>query len=573
MHENLKCLSHSSVGAPGRAVSGASSPPGLAVEQLQLRIGDPVALLNEIADRYQSPERVIMEYIDNALDDAEAWMRESGADAYPGPVKIRIIIDPATRTVRVIDNLRGMPRAVLKRIVENVAQSTKRGNSWLNGRFGFGVHAFRAIGHSIRFRTRHNSDLLYTLQFRRDDFDNISLAPGTDEPLSAELSTGTEVTIGPLTYDAWRDLSVHAIKDCVEQHFEGLLGRKNLSISVELGGVTLNCQVFDYDAVEGIAFQKALVVKERAALVQVNLKVTKTPIAGRKARFFAKGRRISNVKDIPSFISASPNRTRVWWHDHLVGYIEVGDVVEPVLTRDEFKHTANRRALYDEVLKLERDIAAALDQINEAQRDGQMDKLADVLQNVLADISRQDQLTFRSVPRAGTESSGGGNTGGGHAGGGNSGAGGTGGGGSGGGNTGGTNPSGGNAGGGVGGSGRAGFAIRFAHLPEDFDGNMRRSTLIDGVITINIDHPDFREREQKSRQGAFRVTQGLVWYLAGAIAVHYQDELYNRYGRQPERRDQLMAEQFALTCRLEAALRAGTKELELAVNGSEEDAA
>ncbi|MFZ5923954.1 MAG: ATP-binding protein [Bacillota bacterium] len=527
-------------------------------EHLKLSIGDPVALLNEIADRYQSPERVIMEYIDNSLDDAEAWMRESGCDEYPGPVRIIVTMDSTTRTVRVLDNLRGMSREVLKRIVQNVSQSPKRGNSWLNGRFGFGVHAFRAIAQSIKFRTRSKGDLLYELELKKDDFENISLPPGRDEPLMAEVPYGTEVIIGPLTRESWKLLSPEAIKEAVEQHFEGLLGRKGLTVVIRSTDLPdLVCEAFDYAKVDGVEFQKALAFKNSSSLVKVHLKVSKVAIPGRKARFFAKGRRISNVKDIHSFINASQNRTRVWGHDHLVGYIEVGEFVDPVLTRDDFKASRNRQELYDEVLRLEKDIAAALDDINEAQRDNQMDKLADVMQNVLAGLAREDHLRFRSTTGGSTVKGSAGGAGG----------------------SGNRDTSGGS--GTHSGTGRttttgnaaAGFVIRFAHLPEDFEGRMERSNLVDGVITINIDHPDFKDREQRSRQGAFKVTPGLVWYLAGAISVHYQDELYNRYGRQPERRDQLMMEQFALTCRLESALRGAMKELEQAVNGSEEDVA
>ncbi len=37
---------------------------------LDLQISDPVSMLNEIARRYESTERILMEYVDNALDDA-----------------------------------------------------------------------------------------------------------------------------------------------------------------------------------------------------------------------------------------------------------------------------------------------------------------------------------------------------------------------------------------------------------------------------------------------------------------------------------------------------------------------
>ncbi len=45
----------------------ATKTPGT----IDLEISDPVLMLNEVAKRYETTERVLMEYVDNALDDAE----------------------------------------------------------------------------------------------------------------------------------------------------------------------------------------------------------------------------------------------------------------------------------------------------------------------------------------------------------------------------------------------------------------------------------------------------------------------------------------------------------------------
>lgn len=39
----------------------------------------------------------------------------------------------------------------------------------------------------------------------------------------------------------------------------------------------------------------------------------------------------------------------LWSHPQLVGYVEVGEVLDPVITRDEFKNTPERTAVYQEV--------------------------------------------------------------------------------------------------------------------------------------------------------------------------------------------------------------------------------
>ena len=52
---------------PVHASSG-NSPP----ESLSLRVPSPALLLNHMADRYGSTSRILMEFVDNSLDDAES---------------------------------------------------------------------------------------------------------------------------------------------------------------------------------------------------------------------------------------------------------------------------------------------------------------------------------------------------------------------------------------------------------------------------------------------------------------------------------------------------------------------
>src|SRR5262245_42912107 len=87
-----------------------------------LQISDPASLLNEVARRYSSSERILMEYIDNALDDAEILYRDN-AEGYPFEVRIEVIIDRHQRYVTVRDNCRGMKREVLERIVSKIGES------------------------------------------------------------------------------------------------------------------------------------------------------------------------------------------------------------------------------------------------------------------------------------------------------------------------------------------------------------------------------------------------------------------------------------------------------------------
>ena len=107
---------------------------------IDLEISDPVLILNEVAKRYETTERVLMEYVDNALDDAEVLFRENG-NAYPYPIHINITIDRPQRAVTIQYNCRGMWREMLERVVRNIGESHKGGQTSVSARFGFGVHA------------------------------------------------------------------------------------------------------------------------------------------------------------------------------------------------------------------------------------------------------------------------------------------------------------------------------------------------------------------------------------------------------------------------------------------------
>ncbi len=576
-------------------MTSLESTPNGAQTTLDLRISDPVSLLNEIARRYISVERILMEYVDNPIDDAEELYR-ANAESYPYEIRIEIVINRHARTVTIRDNCRGMKQGTLERIVGNVGESQKKGLTWVNGRFGFGVHAFRASAEGIRFRTKHADDDHLELQLRRDQHQGIRRPWSITPPFPSDSGTGTDVLIGPFEDEAFRDVTVESVKSEIEHHFERLLARPSLVVTVsEVDGLPSQCEAFDYAQIKGEDFYRTLDldVDGRIYPVEVCLKVAEQDAPDHTARFFARGRRVNTIAEIRSFISKSHHRTAVWGHPQLLGYIEVGEAVQPVITRDDFSRSAGRKALYDELLGIEDDIKEALDRVNEAQRDSSLTRLEDILAGVLDGLARQDRLLMRSelIPGQGTGAiAPGGNTGSaeepeiqapqqsdGHTGAHTPGAsddndtaldpdrdaveshqvgtepgshviedpl-----------NTQGTRRP------------KSGFDIRFHDLPPNLNGVLARSKLVDGTIYINTGHRDFKERMMYTRKGRPRFTDRLGAYLAATVSVHYKDQLYQRYGRQPERRDQLFDEQVEFMCRFETALRPCLPHLEYGFGG------
>jgi Histidine kinase-, DNA gyrase B-, and HSP90-like ATPase len=543
-----------------------------------LQISDPASLLNEVARRYGSSERILMEYIDNALDDSEILYRDN-AEAYPFEVRIEIIIDRHQRYVTIRDNCCGMKRDDLERIVGKVGESKKRGITWVNGRFGFGVHAFRAAAESIRFRTKNKYDDHLELKLRRSQHRDIRRPWARPEPFPTDTETGTEVVVGPFDEEWFDSVTVATIKHEIESHFERLLARPNLTITVqEWGGEPAFCEPFAYEQIPGKDFRRDLEIEFNFALhlIEVHLKVAEAEVPGRAARFFSRGRRINEIAEIKSFIRKSTHRTSVWGHPNLLGYIEVGEIVRPIITRDDFDRGRGRTALYDAILTLEDEIRAAINQINEEQRDSSLNRLEDVLRDVLDDLAREDRLRLRSEPTPGAEQGKAVNGGGAEDG-----------------DEGGADGPPNETGGGAGGAGagadtgpnpedkgplngqneggeqinpdpnenqgaqrkRSGFDIQFGEYLPTLNGQLRRSWLLGGTIFINRAHPDFKDRLSYNRQGRARFTDRLGAYLAATVSIHYKDQFYARYGRQPERRDQMFDEQVAFQCRLESALR------------------
>jgi len=77
-----------------------------------------------------------MEFVDNSLDDAEALF-DAATGAYTRDVTIAVYVSRVERTLRIVDNCRGMAPDTLSRVVMRVGESRKRGASFVNGQFGF----------------------------------------------------------------------------------------------------------------------------------------------------------------------------------------------------------------------------------------------------------------------------------------------------------------------------------------------------------------------------------------------------------------------------------------------------
>jgi len=387
-------------------------------DKQMLTVSSPCTLLNHIAQRYTRTSRIIMEYVDNSLDDAEALYKES-KKSYSRKIQILVEInrkkaeqqpvqqnDVSEREVlngtksilgavkakkksgktqekwitevTVTDNCRGMDQASLNRLIVNVGDSSKRGSKFTNGHFGFGVHAFRACAKNLEFKTKTYKGETLGLKIDRDTeyFSKPKYVCG--EGILTRSGTVVKVSNFDNTWSEQLD-SREIIKE-IQHHFSGLLERKNLQINVKntADGTITECWPFQFNFTVNKKIKKAFKFDEN--VVRVQLYVAQSPQIGRKCMFVSKGRRVNEIADVKSFMKMSRCRWAVWGHPNLLGYIDVTNVLEPVITRDEFRLNSTRKNLYNKIIdEIEPALYKALHEINENRKVQALAKLEDVV--------------------------------------------------------------------------------------------------------------------------------------------------------------------------------------------------
>jgi len=349
----------------------------MASKDVKLHISQPALLLNRIAQRYSRLSRILMEYVDNSLDDAESLF-DRVQNRYRRPISISVELTSKPHEVRVVDNCHGMDNDQLCRLIRNVGESMKH-SKFTNGQFGFGVHAFRAACKKLKVnsKTDRNGDISQILIDRHSN-----KFTGCKKATNSKLNTatGTEVILNGFD-GAWTDgLDIEEIVKEIQYHFDRLLGRKNLNVTVKgPEGEVFRCRPFDYRVIRGNKITEAISCGELGS-VHVNLWVSASPVKDQTCYFVSSGRRISEISDIKSFMKASLARWSVWNHPNLVGYIEVGDVLEPVITRDEFRRTSTRAKVYKTIIKeVEPVLAELINNANKKRRVLEMGKLGSII--------------------------------------------------------------------------------------------------------------------------------------------------------------------------------------------------
>jgi len=405
---------------------------GIAEDKQLLTVSSPCLLLNHIAQRYTRTSRIIMEYVDNSLDDAEALYKEKN-ESYSRNIHILIEVrrekveepqpevedKPGVKTqggvknghvgvgksfkkrapkqckyiteVTVTDNCRGMTNATLNRLIANVGDSSKRYSKFTNGHFGFGVHAFRACAKNIEFKSKASGKKTLGLKMDRDNeyFSKPKYLKGE----GVKTRTGTIVKVSNFDNTWSEQLEPKEIVKEIQYHFSGLLQRKNLVIEVRnvVKDITTVCKSNQY---KKLALRKVLrrSYKFGDESIRCRLFVAEKAQSGKNCMFISKGRRVNEISDVKSFMKMSRCKYGVWSHPNLVGWIDVTNVLDPVITRDEFRLNSARKQVYRKVIEeVEPVLYKALHEVNENRKVMALARLEDVVSKCVNFAVKKDK--------------------------------------------------------------------------------------------------------------------------------------------------------------------------------------
>jgi hypothetical protein len=534
-------------------------------EKIKLHIAPK--MMQSIANLYDDVHRVFLEYIDNSLDSAEDYFDVSH-NTYTR--KIEIIFAVRGAVVYIYDNCAGIKN--IRKVVESVGDSDKKAQPWTNGQFGFGIHSFMSCCDKLEITSKGEGEATLYIPIEKKQFnkgakeDAFFPAPKVKYALISKVeenilgikwngNSGTKIILSGFDKSSRRNICLQNIKDEIEKHFETLLTRKNLIIKCIDGNKKVKCTSYDYSIFGGETYSddiKELIHIDRwgqknifkpSNPIKVYIKVAKGREINKKPIFTLKGRRIGEIGDTKSF--RTKHRGDLWEHPNVTGYIDLGDFLEPNITRVDFRRGSRRKALYNKLFELEPLILDVVRDVNKASEKSHYRQLEDRLNKDVsgdevnlegggsgAGLEPCEEITKNPVPGPiGPEPReywlDPGNILGNEPGGSETGA----------------KPLNKLADNPFEDSEfkgkerkRSGFNIKIDSGDPIVDAatdQPKRSELFGSEIRIYQQHPDFKERVKGFRSGKQKITQRLITYLAGEITVHYKDKFHNKMG-QPE---------------------------------------
>lgn len=513
------------------------------VGTVRLHIANQARIVNQIAGTYKDVYRALMEYVDNAADSAAIDTNK--------PRHLRIYVDAREHEVIFEDDCSGMSPSSLAGLLGSIGTSTKAHLPWVNGEFGFGVHAFRAFARYVDFVSRANGSVTCSITIDREADENTEVPISEADARGIASSTGTKIRVYGFRPGVFKGPRfANSLQREVEEHFGDVIesGILEVSISDTRVGTFDACRSIDLTALPGTPVQegKSVEVSGDVKNLDVSIKLVEGKPIHHPIVLTKNGRRILPVGEIRSlreYLRGKDRLPDVWAHPQLTGRIEIGDIAQPNITRDDLQPGDGRDALFEALAEVQTELEGAVAASESKHRDRELESASKVLSERLAHVMRRFSALFRrpvsgsvTPGNAGALASGtvpGGPLPGGGGPGDVPGAGAmnqTGGGGSvlG---KGGLGPGsrGAHEGGGPSGSpgtttlAEAGPELLFAHLDPSI-----RCQVVGYKITVNLDHPDYLSRVTKES-----LDERLLSHIARIISPHLTEKVYEARSQIP----------------------------------------
>lgn len=362
---------------------------------------------------YTDTNRVPMEYLDNSFDSAES-LYDKTTNSYSRPIEIKVEIIGSTykdAIVKIKDNCLGIDD--INRVTNSLGNSKKTADEYANGQFGFGMYSFLAICNNITIATKvSESNIDRTIALNSKMFDKASV----DEVeigmilerirLRNDGSSYTNIVLSGFDKDKFREFSSDSLKTEIEKHFEILLRRGNISVVItNPNNASQLCSPFDYAAYEGAQYEKIIDsleyihskkynTKRRIDIcekpIKVFLKITNNKVLDRKPFFVLKNRRISEISNVKAFNSLS--KSMIWSHPNVTGYIDISDLLQPTISRMDFKNTKESKALFQTLLKIEPEIKKFVEENIGILVNSRFEKLGKILSDALRNLALKDAI-------------------------------------------------------------------------------------------------------------------------------------------------------------------------------------
>lgn len=186
------------------------------------------------------------------------------------------------------------------------------------------------------------------------------------------------------------------LHSAIEEHFDALLNRNNIRITLCEGNKTLVCKPFNYAKYCKDPFEKEIkLLFETHSKKQRTKKcfdISKTPVKvfliaskdtdfQREPFFMVKGRKVIEVSKVDQLRSLK--KSTIWSRDNVTGSVDVTDILIPNSTRKDFQTGRYSKALFNKLIEIESEIEEYIKKKTCVNHSTKLKNLEDKINNVL----------------------------------------------------------------------------------------------------------------------------------------------------------------------------------------------